>query len=235
VGFPQAGSDLGLPAVVFPSRAQLPCWLPYTPTRNGLLPRGLHCSPARHVRGLLKLPRAQNPCACARASLTHRDLDGPRQQGLPHLHRSSGLRRPSSPLPLPQWSPRTVGLGRVRSAPAGRRAFPTFSLRLCPCVLGPLPRQLVECLDPFLPPRQRPAPRSARIGAPQRSYSDCRTAPFSRLQSLLSVQAHRCARPPDRSYRYGVHRLAAVTLPSEPLVGCYLPTPRIGVPSASGH
>jgi hypothetical protein len=34
-------------------------------------------------------------------------------------------------------------------------------------------------------------------------YSDFSTARFSRLQSLLDVQAHRCARHPDRSSRYG--------------------------------
>src|SRR4029434_5314959 len=51
-------------------------------------------------------------------------------------------------------------------APAGRRTFPTLSLRICPCVLGPLPRRLVRCTCPFLPSRQRPSPRSDRVGAP---------------------------------------------------------------------
>jgi hypothetical protein len=195
----------------------------------------LHCSPALHVRVLLKLPSAQSPFACARDYLTHRDLDGPRQQVLPHLHRSYGLMRQSSTLPLPRWYPRTVGLCRLLSAPAGRRTFPTLSLRICPCVLGPLPRQLVECIYPFLPPRHRPSPRSDQVGASHGPYSDFSTAPFSRLQSFLPVQAHRFARHPDRSYRYGFHRRAAVTFPSEPLMGCYLPMPRICSPSESGH
>ena len=50
---------------------------------------------------------------------------------------------------------------------------------------------------------------------------------LSRLQSFADVQARRFACHPDRSYRYSVYRMAAVTFTSEPLVGCYLPTPRI--------
>src|SRR6266853_6697376 len=130
---------------------------------------------------------------------------------------SSLLRAHAPVLPPPRASvvPSTPGLCRLLSAPAGRRTFPTFSLRIRPCVLGPLPRLLVECIYPFLPPRHRPSPRSDQVGAQQRPYSDFSTAPFSRLQSFLHVQAHRCARHPDRSYRYGIYRMAAVTFPSE--------------------
>ena len=123
----------------------------------------------------------------------------------------------------------------VAVAPAGRRTFPTFSLRIFPCVLGPLPRQLVECLYPFLPPRHRPSPGSDQVGASQSPYSDFSTAPFSRLQSFLDVQARRFACHSDRSSRYGIHRMAAVTFPSELLMGCYLPMPRICLPSESGN
>jgi len=131
--------------------------------------------------------------------------------------------------------PSTPGLCRLLSAPAGRRTFPTLSLRIFPCVLGPLPRRLVWCLYPFLPTRQRPSPRSERVGAQQSPYSDFSTARFSRLQSFAHVQARRFARHPDRSYRYGRHRRAAVTFTSEPLTGCYLPVPRICYPSESGN
>src|SRR5262249_30922421 len=67
---------------------------------------------------------------------------------------------------------------------------------------------------------------------PGRRSTMCRTATsvrraFSGLQSFAHVQARRFARHPDRSYRYSVYRMAAVTFTSEPLVGCYLPTPRI--------
>ena len=151
----------------------------------------------------------------------------PCQWALPHLHRSYGLMRQSSTLPLPRWYPRTLGLCRLLSAPAGRRTFPTLSLHLFPCVLGPLPRRLVWCTCPFLPSRPRPSPRSDRVGAPQCPCSDFSMAPFARLQSFLDVQARRFAHHPGRSYRYGFHRMAAVVSPSEPLVVCYLPTPRI--------
>jgi len=147
------------------------------------------------------------------------------------------LRAHAPILPPPRASvvPSTPGLCRLLSVPAGRRTFPTLSLRILPCVLGPLPRQLVECIYPFLPPRHRPSPRSDQVGASQSPYSDFSTAPFSRLQSFLDVQARRFARHPDRSYRYGLHHMAAVTFPSEPLVGRYLPTPRICLPSEAGN
>jgi hypothetical protein len=74
--------------------------------------------------------------------------------------------RQSSTLPLPTVCPCTTGLCRLLSAPAGRRTFPTLSLRIFPYVLGPLPRRLVWCIYPFLPTRQRPSPRSDRVGAP---------------------------------------------------------------------
>jgi hypothetical protein len=153
----------------------------------------------------------------------------------PCLLRSYGLMRQSSTLLMPRWYPRSPGLCRVRSAPAGRRTFPTLSLRICPYVLGPLPRWLVRCSYPFLPSRQRPSPRSDRVGAPPCPCSDFSTAPFSGLQSFAHVQARRCAHHPGRSSRYGIHRRAAVVSTSEPLVGRYLPTPRICLPSESGH
>jgi hypothetical protein len=77
--------------------------------------------------------------------------------------------------------PATPGLCRLRSAPAGRRTFPTFSLRISPCVLGPLPRRLVRCACPFLPSRQRPSPRADRVGAPP--------CPVQRLQYGALVEA----------------------------------------------
>ena len=126
-------------------------------------------------------------------------------------------------------------LCRLLRAPAGLRPFPTFSLRILPCVLGPLPRRLLRCIYPFLPPRHRPSPREDRVGAPQSPCSDFSTEPFSRLQSFADVQARRCAHHPGRSYRYGLHRMAAVVFTSELLVGRYLPTPRICLPSESGN
>ena len=150
---------------------------------------------------------------------------------------ASLLRAHAPVLPPPRAAvvPSTPGRGRLPSAPAGRRTFPTLSLRLLPSVLGPLPRRLLRCPCPFLPSGQRPSPRADRGGAPPCPYSDCRTAPFSRLESLRHVQARRCAHHPGRSSRDGLRRMAAVVSPSAPLVVCSLPTPRIDSPSASGH
>lgn len=152
--------------------------------------------------------------------------------------RSALLRRAQAPDRNPLGSSRDAlshRLGRGRRAPAGLRPVPTCSLHICPCVLGPLPRRLVRCLDPCLPPRQRPASRADRVGAPQRPCSDCSTAPCARLQSFLDGQARRVAHHPGRSSRYGSRRRAAMVSPSEPLVVRSLPTPRIGSPSESGH
>ena len=130
---------------------------------------------------------------------------------------------------------RRCSLRRLLRAPAGVSPCPTLSLRLLPCVLGPLPRRLLRCIYPLLPSRHRPSPRSDRGGAPQSPCSDFSTAPCSRLQAFLHVQARKFAHHPGRSYRYGHVRMAAVVSPSEPLVVCYLPTPRICLPSESGH
>jgi hypothetical protein len=127
------------------------------------------------------------------------------------------------------------GSMQVAVSPCGEEDLPDVVLHICPCVRGPLPRRLLRCSYPFLPPRHRPSPRSDRVGAPQSPCSDFSTAPLSRLQSFAHVQVRRFARHPDRSYRYGIHRMAAVTFPSEPLMGCSLPTPRICLPSESGN
>jgi len=123
----------------------------------------------------------------------------------------------------------------VAVSPGWEEDLPDVTLHIFPCVLGPLPRRLVWCTYPFLPTRQRPSPRSDRVGAPPCPYSDCSTAPCARLQSFTHVQARRSAHHPGRSYRYGPIRRAAVVFPSELLVGRYLPTPRICWPSASGN
>src|SRR5262249_35980864 len=119
------------------------------------------------------------------------------------------------------------GSMQVAVSPCWEKDLPDVVLHILPCVLGPLPRRLLRCVYPFLPPRHRPSPRSDRVGAPQCPCSDFSTAPFSRLQSFAHVQARRCAHHPDRSYRYGFRRRAAVVSTSEPLTVCYLPVPRI--------
>jgi hypothetical protein len=66
----------------------------------------------------------------------------------------SSLIRAHAPIqnPLPvSVSPRTQGLCRLLSAPAGSRTFPALSLQIFPHVLGPLPRLLLWCTCPFFP------------------------------------------------------------------------------------
>jgi hypothetical protein len=175
-------------------------------SRRGVLPSGRHCT--------------ESPCATT---------------GMPQSFSLRQAHAPALP-PLCSWlDALSHRLCRLQRAPAGLRSFPTFSRHLCPCVRGPLPRRLLRCLSPFLPPSHRPSPRADQVGAPQSPCSDCSTAPIARLQSCLHVQARRWAHHPGRSYRYGSRRRAAVVSPSEPLVVCYLPTPRLCSPSASGN
>jgi hypothetical protein len=55
---------------------------------------------------------------------------------------------------------------QVAVSPCWEKDLPDVVLRILPCVLGPLPRRLLRCMYPFLPPRHRPSPRSDRVGAP---------------------------------------------------------------------
>jgi hypothetical protein len=75
----------------------------------------------------------------------------------------SSLLRAHVPIPNPPapsgCSPRSAGLCRLLSAPAGSGTFPTLSLHVFHRVLGPLSRQPLRCTYPFLPSRHRPSPR----------------------------------------------------------------------------
>ena len=96
----------------------------------------------------------------------------------------SSLLRTHAPVlnpPSASVVPSDRGSVQVAVSPCWEEDFPDVVLRIFLCVLGPLPRQLVERLYPFLPPRHRPSPREDRVGAPQYPYSDFHTAPFSRL------------------------------------------------------
>ena len=200
------------------------------PGTHGLLPRSLHCSPA------LQCPATRNH-QVPRAPLHEQVL--PRSSwSKVHVSRDyppSSLLRAHAPVLHP---PRASVMPNTRSvqvavSPCWGRTFPTFLCDLSRAP-GPLPRWLLRCSYPFLPRRHRPSPRSDRVSAPQSPCSDFSTGPLSRLQSFADVQARRCAYHPGRSYRYGVRRMAAVVFTSS-LRRCYLPTPRICLPSASGN
>ena len=164
-----------------------------------------------HGRSIVRRPYMSGyswSCQVPRAPLHVRGVTSPvmvsRTMSAGVTPPSSLVRAHAPVLPPPRASvpPSTPGLCRLLSAPAGRRTFPTLSLRICPYVLGPLPRRLMRCIYPFLPSRHRPSPRSDRVGAPHIPYSDFCTARFSRLQSFAHVQARRYARHPGRPYRY---------------------------------
>ena len=87
---------------------------------------------------------------------------------------------------------------RLLRAPAGSRPFPTLYLRICLCMLGPLPRQLPWCIYPFLPTRQRPSRHYDPLGASQNAHAMATSAwlPFSRLLAIRSPSGLQICSPP---------------------------------------
>jgi hypothetical protein len=116
---------------------------------------------------------------------------------------------------------------RLRRAPAGRWWFPTLSLRVCPSMLGPLPRRGGGCLYPLLPHHHRPSPSPYEVGSPQQSAQRLSSggdvgAAVIRSCSGLEVCCH-----PGRSYRRAITHGAAVAFTSEQHTSRYLPVHRI--------
>ena len=92
--------------------------------------------------------------------------------------------------------PSASGSVQVAVSPCWEEDFPDVVLRIFLYVLGPLPRRLVECIDPFLPPRHRPSPREDRVGAPRYPYSDFHTAPFFEAAVIHSCSGPQICSPP---------------------------------------
>src|SRR4029450_10661371 len=171
-------------------------------------------------------PWARAHCPCG--GVTPSGVVYPRpRSAFPGRPRSYGLMRQTTSRPPALVVPRSVGLGRLLRAPAAPWSFPTFSLHSCPRVLGPLPRRLVWCPCPFLPPRTRPSPRADQGGAPHyplqrlqagRPLRGCSHALMCRPAGLLTTPVA----PTDTA-----SRMAAVVAPSEALVGRSLPQPWI--------
>lgn len=97
--------------------------------------------------------------------------------------------------------PRANALCRLLPAPAAQRPFPALSLRIFPCVPGPLPRRLPWCMCPLLPTRRRPSRSCEPVGANNTHTAISVWNAISGLQSFAYVQAHSFARHPDCSYR----------------------------------
>lgn len=130
------------------------------PTPNGLLP-----NPSQYkysgppCPGLVRQPSAQSPFAHDRRYLSWRGVSRHVRGHYPSFFALTNSSANPNPSPCLWVSPRSVGLCRLLSAPAGNRTFPTLSLRFFPYVPGPLPRLLLECIYPFLPPKHWPSPR----------------------------------------------------------------------------
>ena len=133
--------------------------------------------------------------------VTHRRVvPTPPQRALPLLRRSYGLMRPPLGLVWPSF-PYTTRLCRLPRAPAGPGWFPTLSLRVCPSMLGPLPRRRAGCTYPLLPHHHRPSPSPYEVGSPHQAAQRLQNggdfgAAVIRSCSGLKVCCH-----PGRSHR----------------------------------
>ena len=94
--------------------------------------------------------------------------------------------------------PGPSGLCRLLRAPAGRRPFPTLSLRSLHGCLGPYPVAIKRCISPLLPARHRPLLRVKKIGLRTLfrnaalcggSSRGCNHSVMFRLPCLLGPQA----------------------------------------------
>lgn len=140
---------------------------------------------------------------------------GPPGRALPLRHRSYEPMRQTETLPAPRIPPCARGLCRLLSAPAGRRPFPTLSLRPLRRCPDPYPATLPGCACPFLRQRHRSHPTGNGFDA----WISPRTATsagsrISRLQSFVYLRAPALARPPgcsDRSTTW--HRAAGPFTP----------------------
>jgi hypothetical protein len=138
----------------------------------------------------------------------------PCQWALPHFHRSYGLMRPSSTLPPPRLYPRTVGLCRLLSAPAGRRTFPTLFCASFSACLDPYPGGSWSASTRFfLHDIGLPRVRTGSALRNTRTATSIRHL-FSRLQSFTHVQARRFARHPGCSHRSACARRPWLLHPS---------------------
>lgn len=110
----------------------------------------------------------ESPFACGGCYPSQEDVQHPLREPYPSFIAPTGSCAPPS-------SSRgfriayTARLCRLRRAPAGRCWFPTLSLRVCPSMLGPLPRRRVGCIYPLLPQPHRPSPSPYEVGSPQQS------------------------------------------------------------------
>jgi hypothetical protein len=143
---------------------------------------------------------------------------------------STGITQPSSllrtqaPVPFPHGGPGkpcAAGLCRLRSAPAGKRTFPTLS----PLSVWCRPDPYLRCSSgacPFLPEGQRPRHRDNQLGTPndlrtatsaEGNFRGCSHSLMFRLHHSLGPQVVPTARPPRVLGGQGIY--------TRPNSGCY--------------
>src|SRR5215813_1842424 len=107
--------------------------------------------------------------------------------------------------PVLQHLLRSRSLRRLLPASAANGIFPTLSLRIFPRMLGPLPRRAHGVRLPVSSSMASAFPNRGNGSAyPLHPRTRFFAERFSRLQTLLYVQASEFARLPDRSYRCAI-------------------------------
>ena len=107
----------------------------HTPLRGMVCFHGRSIVPRPYtVRVLLEPPSAQSPCARPRCDPHATWCPAPCQRALPHLPRSYGLMRQSSPLLVPRWYPQhqvCAGCGQPRLGAGPSRRSLCASVPTC--------------------------------------------------------------------------------------------------------
>lgn len=184
VGCPESGSDLGeTPSVVFLGTTKLKRRPACTPPAPSLLPGLFPCSPALRAACPVTSGNHQVPRAPSRTQgVTSRAVADRHHVGgrYPTVLATTGSC--ASPTPSPRlWSlPRSAGLCRSLSAPAGRSTFPTFLCESFPTCLDPYPGGSWGALTRFF---------SHDIGLPPVRTRSAPTRPVQRLQHGRSFGA----------------------------------------------
>lgn len=148
------------------------------------------------VRLLLEPPSAQSPFARSRCDLSRRGCLRHVSERYPAVIATTSSC--ASPTPSHRlWSqPRSAGLRRSLSAPAGHSTFPALPPRILPQMPGPLPRRSPWCTHSFLPTEHRPSPFPNWVGTPQNPYNDVSTAVGFEAAAIHSCSGLRVCSPP---------------------------------------
>jgi hypothetical protein len=155
---------------------------------------------------LVEPPSVQSPFARSRGYLSRRGCLLHVSGRYPAVIATTGSC--ASPTPSHRlWSkPRSAGLCRLLSAPAGCSTFPALPPRILPQMPGPLPRRFPWCAYSFLPTGHRPSPFPNWVGTPhypvqRRQYGVGFEAAAIHSCSGLRVCSPPRSFPPQRSLR----------------------------------